>query len=301
MSKTRSPDKEIIEYFALHQRPMHKQYLAMRRFLFDQASAETVAEEFNYTVSTIYTLARDFRKRLATCVDDEDPFFLTIKTGRKKTESSNSLVELIVAYRKKQLSIPDIKIILDAKGYMVSERQILSICNDNGFVRLPKRGRQERLDIMVDGKYALLATAPVSEMLSFDINESFASKGVGLLSFLPIIKLYGIDSVIEESSYPGTSKIAKLNSVLCFLALKLSNVERYGHDDGWCHDRGLGLFAGLNVLPKTTWYSSYSSAVARDDNAAFLKDLNLVWLECGLLSDTINIDFTAILRLVAKK
>ena len=84
LKKTRTPEKCVVDYFTLHQQPMHKQYLAMRRFFIDQVSAETVAEEFNYKVSTIYTLARDFRKRLSECPDGEDPFFLTPKSGGRK-------------------------------------------------------------------------------------------------------------------------------------------------------------------------------------------------------------------------
>jgi len=294
MNKTRTPEKAVIEYFTLHEKPMHKQYLAMRRFLLDQASAETVAEEFNYTVSTVYTLAKNFRERLSSCDNSEDPFFLTPKPGRKKTDRDGDLAALIVEYRKKQLSIPDIKIILDAKGFNISERLILDICYDNGFVRLPQRGRKERLEILEDGRYVEVSQAPISEMIPFSIYESFSSKGVGLLCFLPIIKTYGIDKVILKTGYPGTSKIGKLNSILCFLALKLSDVERYGHDDGWCMDRGLGMFAGLNVLPKGSWFSSYSSAVTRDENIMFLKELNSVWSRNGLLSDTVNLDFTAI-------
>ena len=294
MSKTRTPEKNVVEYFTLHQQPMHKQYLAMRRFLLDQAPAETVAEEFNYTVSTIYTIAKNFKKRLSSCNNSEDPFFLTPKLGRKKIDRDGDLAALIIEYRKKQLSIPDIKIILDAKGFVISERLILDICYDNGFVRLPQRGRKERLEILEDGRYVEVSPAPVSEMMDFCTNESFSSKGVGLLCFLPIIKMYEIDKVIMKSNYPGTSKIGKLNSILCFLALKLSDVERYGHDDGWCMDRGLGLFAGLNVLPKGSWFSSYSSAVSRNDNILFLKELNSVWARSGLLSDTVNLDFTAI-------
>ena len=177
---------------------------------------------------------------------------------------------------------------------MVSEGLILTICYENGFVRLPQRGRKQRLEILEDGRYTKVSQAPVSEMVSFGLPEEFTSKGAGLLCFLPIIKSYGIDKVIERSNYPGSSKIAKLNSVLCFIALKLSNVERYGHDDGWCFDRGLGMFAGLNVLPKGSWFSQYSSAVSRNDNVSFLKDLNSVWSRNGLLSDTVNLDFTAI-------
>jgi len=71
-------------------------------------------------------------------------------------------------------------------------------------------------------------------------------------------------------------------------------VQRYGQDDGWCMDRGLGMFAGLNVLPKTTWYSAYSGAIERKDNVAFLKSINRIFKDHGLLSDTANLDFTAI-------
>jgi hypothetical protein len=59
-------------------------------------------------------------------------------------------------------------------------------------------------------------------------------------------------------------------------------------------DRGLGWFAGLNVLPNGAWLSSYSSAVSRDTNVAFLKSLPTIWSANGLLSDTANLDFMAI-------
>jgi hypothetical protein len=294
MSKTRVPEENVVEYFSHHVNPQHRQYLAMRRFFFDEATAEEVAGEFNYTVSTIYTLARNFRERLASCGDSEDPFFKTPKAGRKKMDPEGELAALIIEYRKKQLSIPDIKIILDAKGYRVSEAYIWETCKDNGFVRLPKRDKQEHQEILEQSGYTHVSTAPVSRVHDFTIFEEFFSKGVGLLCFLPIIKAYGIDEVIESSNYPSTAMIGRLNSILCFLALKLSYVERYGHDDGWCMDRGLGMFAGLNVLPKTTWYSSYSSAITRADNIAFIKALNEVWSQHGLLSDTVNLDFTAI-------
>jgi hypothetical protein len=65
-------------------------------------------------------------------------------------------------------------------------------------------------------------------------------------------------------------------------------------DDAWCMDRGMGLFAGLNVLPKTAWFSSYSSGVTRQMNISFLDNLRQLWHSYGLLSDTVNLDFTAI-------
>jgi hypothetical protein len=58
----------------------------------------------------------------------------------------------------------------------------------------------------------------------------------------------GIYRLIEQSDYPGTNAISKLASILCFIALKLSDVRRYSADDIWCMDRGLGLFAGLDLV-----------------------------------------------------
>jgi len=34
------------------------------------------------------------------------------------------------------------------------------------------------------------------------------------------------------------------------------------------------MFAGLNVLPKTSWFSSYSDRVTREMNINFLKQLS---------------------------
>ena len=295
MGKTRPSEPTIVQYFAKPDQPLHRQYIALRSFFYDGNTAETVAAEYGYTVSTIYTLARDFKIKLRECSDHgEDPFFQKLKPGRKKHDRDDELVETILNLRKKQLSIPDIKIFLDGKGYNVSEGFIYDVCDENGFARLPKRSKCQQQELMRNSGYANVLHAPISEMHPFTDNEQFSSKGVGVLCFLPFIKMYEIDKAIEASSYPETGQIGKLSSILAFQALKLSNVQRYGQDDGWCMDRGLGMFAGLNVLPKTTWYSSYSAAIERKDNIAFLKSLNRIFADKELLSDTSNLDFTAI-------
>jgi hypothetical protein len=295
MGKTRPTEASVSEYFAEPAQPNHRQYLALRMFLHEGATAEAAAERYGYAPSTVYTLARDFRARLAECAEGGgDPFFLAQRPGRKAAGRDDETVAAILALRKKQLSVPDIKVILDAKGLQASEGFIHKVCEEDGFARLPKRGRAERRELMEGGGHAGVVAAPVAGGIAFDRPERFSSKGVGVLCFLPVIKEYGIDKAIEASRYPGTEQIGKLSSILAFLALKLSSVQRYGRDDGWCMDRGLGMFAGLNVLPKTTWYSSYSDAVRRSDNVAFLKSINRILAGRGLLSDTANLDFTAI-------
>jgi hypothetical protein len=295
MKKTRKPGQDIVDYFTCSDEPLHRQYLALRSFFCEGKTAEEVEAESGYAASTIYGMARDFKLRLKECTElGEDPFFRQNKMGRRKQERDSGLVDNIITLRKKQLSIPDIKVLLDGKGYDMSEGQIYTICDENGFARLPKRTKVERDELLSKAGASEVLKAPMSETWNFSEEERFASRGVGVLCFLPFIKAYGIDKAIEKSPYPETEKIGKLNSILAFLALKLSNVQRYSQDDGWCMDRGLGMFAGLNVLPKASWYSSYSSAVRREDNAVFMKTLNKIYEDHGLLSDTANLDFTAI-------
>ena len=295
MGKTTESDQDIARYFAVPTEPSHRQYLALRSFFFEGRTADEVGASSGYSASTVYGMARDFKVRYQESISTgEDPFFKRSKPGRKKAERDGTLVETVVALRKKQLSVPDIKVLLDSKGLGASEGQIYTICDENGFARLPKRTRDERDELLSKSKGAETLVASVSEALDFSAEERFAADQAGVLCFLPFIRAFGIDKAIEDSAYPGTKQIGKLNAILAFLALKLTKVERYSQDDAWCMDRGAGMFAGLNVLPKTSWYSTYSSAVRREDNVAFMKSLNGIYAEHGLLSDTANLDFTAI-------
>jgi hypothetical protein len=133
-----------------------------------------------------------------------------------------------------------------------------------------------------------------SHTIDFSMDENLGNETVGVLVFLSIIKEYGIDDVIKNSLYPETKDLPKLNSILAFLALKLVKNARYSNDSMWAHNRILGMFAGLNVLPKSTWFSTYSSATTRDQNITFIKAINAVFKKHGLLSGVFNIDFTAI-------
>jgi hypothetical protein len=227
MGRTRPIDPDVEQYFAKPSQALHRQYLAMRSFLFEGDTAEGVAAKYGYTVSTVYTIARDFKTRMAECLRmGEDSFFQVLKPGRKTSVRDDDLVQNIVSLRKKHLSIPDIKIFLDGKGYNVSEGFIYRVCDDNGFARLPKRSKWERQELAKSSGYVDVLQAPVSGICTFSEPERFASKGVGILCFLSIIKVYGIDKIIECSAYPGTGQIPKLSSILAFVALKLSNVKR---------------------------------------------------------------------------
>jgi len=289
MLKT-NPNVDFSSYFTKPSAPGHRQYLALRKFFADGCSAEQVAKECGYTISSVYSMVRDFKEKMGSG-DSEDPFFKDNKTGRKPIDHKGEIEETVINLRKKYFSVPDILIATDALGYGLTIYSIEKIITDAGFARLPRRDKQFKSDAV--SSYEPKFVAPISCSLAPE-KDAFSSQLAGLLCVLPFIAKYGIGKAISESAYPETKDINRMASILSFVALKLSNVKRYSADDTWCMDRGMGLFAGLNVLPKAAWFSSYSSAVTRGMNVSFLKSLHSIWLDNSLLSDTANLDFTTI-------
>lgn len=276
-----------IEFFSAPASIAQKQYEALRMYYVDGESAAVVAARFGYTHRGFTTIASVFTKNLKAG-KSSGLFFFENRRGRKTTQGIQTARDLVIDLRKKNYSVEDIKVVLDSKKIGVSEKSIFNIIAKEGFSKLPKRTKQEILQ-----KDAPKIQAEKSIALSF-VNESFKSSSAGILCLLPYIKKYGLDTAISQSSYPQTTTINRLNSILGFVALKASNARRYSADDLWCMDRGQGLFAGLNVLPKASWFTSYSDRVTADMNLSLLKALHKIWADNHILDDTANLDFTTI-------
>lgn len=279
---------EPFEYFESQDLVIKKKYDALRAFFYEKINAETVAKRYGYSLSAFYSLTRDFRASLKNRGDDTDDFFFKPVIMGRKQNFPDTLTDMIVGLRKQNFSAEDIVGIVNSKGHSVSYGFVYKVLSKEGFAKLERRSKREK-----QGLELPKIKAPVSAMLEFK-HERFHSHSTGIFCFVPLIKKYGIDKLIAHSLYPETRVIGKESSILSFIALKLSNVKRYSDDDMWCMDRGLGLFAGLNVLPKSAWLSSYSSRVTKEMNLNFLRQLHKIWLDNGLLSDTVNLDFTTI-------
>ena len=274
------------EYFDFSKSVNKKRYDALHAFFVDKRMAADAAAISGYTLTSFYSLIRDFRKHLIEHPDDE--FFFKPPVLGRKPGKQDDLKEMIISLRKMNFSVEEIVGIANSKSFQVSYGFVYRILCDEGFARLPRRDHTEKKQVELP-KITAAEAVPLTWKA-----EKFQSSHTGLFAFLPIIIRYGIHRLIARSAYPFTRNISRLSSILCFLALKLSNIKRYSHDDLWCMDRGMGLFAGLNVLPKTAWFSSYSSRVESSMNLSFLKELHREWSSQGLLSDTSNLDFTTI-------
>ncbi len=104
-----------------------------RAFYVERKSAAEVAQQFGYTLSSFYSLTRDFKQRLKES-NPSQQFFIVSPSGRQRKDPTQRTQRLIVELRKKFLSVPDIKARLDALGYQVSERYIAQ-CSQGSWLR----------------------------------------------------------------------------------------------------------------------------------------------------------------------
>ena len=275
------------DYFIKFLTPSQKRYEALKAFYSEKLSATDAAVKFGFTPAYFKKLRFEFTQQLRVGVD---PFFSIAKTGPKNRSTNDDVIEKIIALRKQNHSIVDIKAILDADGNKISLNTIDKILKTEGFAPLPKRTRSERIDAALPTKLA----APKSETLEF-IDEEFTTEfAAGPLVFLPLLENLGIIDAIQKAGFPETSVINSVQSILSFLALKLMGGMRWSYDTKWNMDRSLGLFANLNVLPKATTLSTYSYRVTRSQNRNFLIELSRIFQNDEQEDGDFNLDFKAI-------
>ncbi len=267
--------------------PPQKRYEALRAFYVDGSSANEVAKKFGYSPLYFKKVRYEFTLQLKK---GENPFFRAGKTGPKERLIDQMLIEKMVVLRKQNYSILDIRMTLEIEGHTVSLEAIDDILKAEGFAALPRRTRQEKRSIQIPSKIC----PPQTCLLEVTDETFFTESGVGPLLFLPIIETLGIITAIQRSNFPSTETLDDVSSIMSLLSLKILGKHRLSHDETWSLDRALGLFAKLNVLPKSATLSSYSYRVTRAMNRDFLLELNQIFKDTETESGDFNLDFKAI-------
>jgi hypothetical protein len=114
----------------------------------------------------------------------------------------------------------------------------------------------------------------------------------GIFLFLPLLSRLRFDEIVTAADYPGSEMVPAPSALMALLALKLLDKERLSHIDDFNFDEALGLFAGLNVLPKKSFATDYSYRTTRENQLALLRR----WVPAlGTLlfskADTFSVDF----------
>jgi len=228
--------------------PGQKQYEALRACYIDNVPGRDVARRYGYTYAALNSLKQKFKAgRLK--------FAFTPARGPKGPRLAREVRESIIEYRRKGVSAYQIAEILETLGRVVSVSTIARILEEEGF---PKLARRTQLKIGLTKDNTLTPEYAQSlEIEKLDGIKVECAVG-GIFLFAPLLAHFDFAALIEKAKLPGSPKITAFQYIMSMLALKLVGKERLSQINDFNFDHGFGLFAGLNVLPKSTAISTYS-------------------------------------------
>jgi hypothetical protein len=107
--------------------------------------------------------------------------------------------------------------------------------------------------------------------LNLESGRRLQTRNAGIFLFLPLLVKLRFDRIVTGAGYPGSKMVPAPSALLALLTLKLLDKERRGHINDFNFDEALGLFAGLNVLPKKSFATDYSYRTTREHQRALLE------------------------------
>src|SRR6516225_1176273 len=252
-------------FFLAPENPLHRQYEAFRAYFVEGRPSQEVARRFGYTPGSFRVLCHQFRQD----ADKQRRFFQSVAHGPRYAPARDRVRELVVAMRKRNLSVYDIQRELAQAGLTVSINTLTLLLREEGFARLPRRRDDERPQAIRPEP----AAAADVRVLSLS-PRSFRTRAGGLFLFVPLMRGIRLADVVRQAGLPGSAMIPTEQAVRSLLALKLLGKERKSHVMDLVCDPGIALFAALNVVPKRSYLAAYSSRV---DHRACLRLLDS-WL-----------------------
>jgi len=255
---TRTP-KDLIEcrnFFLDPESPKHRMYEALRAYYVENRSSPETAKTFGYTPGSFRVLCHQFRH------DPEPVFFIKGLPGPRSQPKKTAARDLIVQLRKQNRSIYEISEALKEQKLGLSPTAVGEVLKEEGFAPLPRRVEEERsrrlgprIEAVADVRSLSLVPRTITTVCG------------GLFLFIPDLIRLGVDKLAKAAQLAGSQMIPAEHALRACLALKLFCVERKSHVMSVVADEGLALFAGLNVIPKKSYFSEYSSKIhpARND------------------------------------
>jgi len=263
--------------------PAQRQYEALRAYFVEGASTQEAAERFGYTPGSFRVLCHHFRR-------EKPNWFRELKRGPRHQPKKGAARDLIIGMRKQNLSVYDIEAALKTQEAPLSCTAIWEILREEGFSRLPRRLDEER------PQRIRTIQAEVADHREFSLEpRQFPTQLGGLFFFIPVLVECDFPDLVQTAGYPGSKMIPSTQALLSLLALKLCSRAHKNHIMDLVLDEGLALFAGLNVVPKTVYLSTYADSISPKMNEKFRSAWLQVLRKKNLLKGhSFNLDFHTI-------
>jgi hypothetical protein len=128
------------QFFLAPEKPLHRQYEALRAFFVEGSLSREVARRFDYTPGAFRVLCHEFRHD----PEKRKSFFQDVRHGPQNAPVRDRVRTLAIAMRKKNLSVYDIQRELAAAGHAISINALSILMREEGFEKLPRRRDDER-------------------------------------------------------------------------------------------------------------------------------------------------------------
>ena len=267
--------------------PRQRQYEALRAIIVDGIEVDHAASKFGYKARALETL-------LSQAINDKLEIFPSHIRKPKTRKVPTTLHSNIVKLRNAGMSAQEILEKLREENVVVSIRSVERILNDFGFPKLQRR-TNKALGITKNNTII----PEVAENIDLNTCKPFSIDCpiAGVFFFLPYIIESGILDIIKSCPLPSSSVIGAEQACLSMLFFKLIGGERLSQIKSFDHEPGLGLFAGLNILPKSTYMSTYSCRCSEDMlldlQEKLMTKFNSIYPEL-YSTNVINLDFHSI-------
>jgi transposase len=264
--------------------PRQRQYEALRAYFLDELSSAEVAWRFGYTPGAFRVLCHAFRR------DQLPEFFAEPRPGPQTQPKKSRAREQIIALRKRNYSVYEISQALNEQGVALSVTAVREVLVQEGFAPLPRRLDDERPARLGP------TTEPVADVRSFVLTpREFSTRVGGLFLFIADLVRLDSDALADYAKLPGSGMIPAGHALRAALALKLWAIERKSHVMALVADEGLGLFCGLNAMPKKSFLSEYSSRITPEKVSLLLGAWhNELVGETLLPGNSLNLDFHSV-------
>jgi hypothetical protein len=230
--------------------PRQRQYEALRAYFVEGRPAQAVARAFGYSPASFHVLCHHFRR------DPAPVFFVTPRRGPGRQPKKAAARDLIVRLRKQNYSVYEISATLKERRCPLSPTAVREVLKAEGFAPLPRRLDAERPGAPRP------TIEPVADVRAFSLApRSFPTRCGGLFLFVPDLVRLPVEQWAARAHLPGSRMIPAAQAVRAGLALKLWSIERKSHIMALVADPGLALFAGLNAIPKKSYFAEYSSRI----------------------------------------
>jgi transposase len=243
------------DLFRLFQQPQstpQRNYEIYRAYFFEGLAANEIAQRFQLPLHSVRTLVRNFAQD-----PDLDRLFHSHPTADRPAPKREAICERICALRCQGHTLAEIRTQLLTEGHLVSEAYLFRILQDEGLAGKGQRCRPTPPNDRASDGSLVPAIADVQKLVLSN-GRQFPTKVAGLFLFFPQFLAWDLPHTIRQAGLPGSEQIPPLQAFLALLLPKLLGHRRISHISDLCTDEGAGLWAGLNVLPKTTYATDYS-------------------------------------------